>query len=229
MSLGANGSSASFSQSLSHRIRAAKAKAIALRYAAMETQRSTDVSSSQALFDRAVQAMARLDRSSKLAMMSVVVGWFVMNTLDVTLGLLHHGVRFFDIGAVIGDPMRLFFGVDTLLPRIGFGLVCLVCVGAPLASEMVEKKWAWLGYLAPLALILGSGALLYARTSGPLLRPPEDATSLNGSLIHLANDLVQHGSVFVSRRISLGGGVYLALIGSAVLAARGIRRFRRRT
>jgi len=166
----------------------------------METPHSMEVPTTRPPVGRAVRAFAELDRSSKLAIVCVVAGWFFMNTLIVSLGSLQHGVRFLDLSAVIADPTRLFFDIDTPFHRIFFGLICLVCLLAPLAAHLVKKSSAWVGYLAPLALMLFCGVLLYSRAPGDL----------------------------VSRRISVGAGGYLALIGSMVLAAQGIRRFRHR-
>jgi hypothetical protein len=192
----------------------------------MDTPRSMDVSSTQPLLGRALRAIAELDASTKLAMVCLVFGWFFMNTLVVSLGSLDHGVRFFDMGAVIADPTRLFFGVDTSLQRILFGLVCLVCVMAPLAPALAKRRSAWLVYLAPLVLIVVCGGILYWRTSGDFFTAPSDANSINGSLLRFANDLVRRGSGMVSRHVSIGAGGYLALIGGVVLALQGVRRFR---
>jgi hypothetical protein len=192
----------------------------------MDTPRSMDVSSAQPLFGRALRAIGALEASTKLAIICVVFGWFFMNTLVVNLGSLQHGVRFFDIGAVIADPTRLFFGVDTSFQRVFFALICLVCLSAPLAPHLVKKHAAWLGYVAPFALMALSGVILYSRTSGEFFSAPSDANSLSGSLIHFANDLVHRGSDMVSRHVAIGAGGYLAFIGCAVLAVQGVRHFR---
>ncbi len=174
------------------------------------------------------RGLAALDGSSKFAIVCVVFGWFFMNTFVVTLGSLEHGVRFFDMSAVIADPTRLFFGGDTPFHHGFFGLVCLACLIAPLAPHLMKTPSAWIGYLAPLALILACGVLLYWRTSGELFAPPSDPKALSGGLIHFANDLVRRGSDVVSQHVSLGIGSYFSLIGSAVLAVQGVRRSRYR-
>ena len=193
----------------------------------MDTPPSTDISSVQPLYGRTMRAFAELEASTKLAMVCIVFGWFFMNTLVVSLGSLEHGVRFFDMGSVIADPTRLFFGVDTSLQRISFGLICLLCVLAPLVPHMVRKRSAWLAYAAPLALLLVCGAILYSRTSGDFFTTPSDANAVNGSLLRFANDLMRKGSGLVSRHVAIGAGGYLAFIGGVVLAAQGVRRFRR--
>jgi hypothetical protein len=192
----------------------------------MDAPPSTDVSTTHPPLGRAMRAIAALEGSSKLAIVCVLFGWFFMNTLVVTLGSLQHGVRFFDMSAVIADPSRLFFDVDTPFHRICFCLICLLCLLAPLAPHLANKRPAWIGYLAPLALILVCGALLYSRSSGDFITAPADTKSVSGNFIRFANDLVHHGSDLVARHISVGAGGYLALIGSLVLAVQGVRGLR---
>jgi hypothetical protein len=165
-----------------------------------------------------------MDLASKGALAAVFVGWFFMNTFVVSLGALEHGVRFFDMSAMIADPTRLFFGGDTPFHRFFFGLACLSCLAAPLAVEGIHPRFAVCGYAAPLLLIVVCGSLLYWRTSGELFSPPSDAKSLTGGIVHFANDLVHRGSDLVARHLALGAGSYLASVGSAVLAWRGLRR-----
>src|SRR5882757_8861388 len=161
----------------------------------MDAPHSVEVPSNQPPIGRVARAFAELDGSSKLAMVCVVFGWFFMNTLVVSLGSLQHGVRFFDMSAVIADPSRLFFDVDTPFHRICFCLTCLLCLSAPLAPHLVKKRSAWLGYLAPLALILVCGALLYSRSSGDFFAAPTEAKSVSGNFIRFANNLVHHGDL----------------------------------
>jgi hypothetical protein len=172
-------------------------------------------------------ALMALEASSKLAIVCVVFGWFFMRTLAVSLGSLEHGVRFFEMSAVIADPTRLFFGGDNPVHHALFALVCLACLSAPMAAHLTQSRTRWLGHLAPMALMLTCGALLYWRTSGEFLAAPDDAASLQGSLMHFANDLVHRGTDLVSRHVSIGAGSYLAMIGCVVLAVQGIRRFAR--
>ncbi len=144
----------------------------------------------------------------------------------MSLGSLDHGVRFFDMGAVIANPMRLFFGVDAPFQRGVFGLICLLCAAAPLVPFLWPSRSAWLAYFVPLALMLLCAVLLYSRTSGEYFVVPNHAGAAGNSVIRFANDLVHKGSALVSRHIAVGAGGYLALIGSAVLAAQGMRRLR---
>jgi hypothetical protein len=171
-------------------------------------------------------AQRQVDSVSLAALLAVFIGWFFVNTLVVSLGSLQHGVRFFDISSAIADPMRIFFGVDASWQRFVFGFICIGCLLAPIYAHRRGYRWAWVSHLAPLALIVVCGALLYSKTSGEFFATPSDANSLSSSVIRFANNLVNQGSGLVSRHISIGVGGYLAFAGSVVLAATGIRRYR---
>jgi hypothetical protein len=145
-----------------------------------------------------------------LAIGGILIGWFFIDYLVVSLGSLHHGVKFFDMSAMIADPARLFLGVDSSMQRLLFSIICLACLGAPLvAPQLLRDRVAWLAYLAPLALIALCAALLYSQTSAEVF----------------AGDIVQHGGGLAAKHISLGAGGYLALLGSLILGIQGVRRF----
>jgi hypothetical protein len=182
-----------------------------------------------ALVSRLVRAAGELDSPSKFALLCILIGWFLVDTFVVTLGSLQHGVRFFDISAVIADPTRLFFGIQGFAHRIVFGLLCILCLLAPLLPYLRGGRFTWLGHTAPLLLMVICASLLYSRTSSELFAAPSNAGSAASSLIKFANGLVHQGSGMVARHVSIGVGGYLALIACIVLALRGIRRFRNPT
>jgi hypothetical protein len=175
---------------------------------------------------RLIRAAAELDTPSRFALLCIFFGWFLVDTLVVTLGSLQHGVRFFDISALIVDPTRLFFGIQGVWQRILFSLGCVLCLLAPLLPHLGRARAYWLGYLAPLLLMLICGALLYSRTSGEFFAAPSDAGNAAGNLIRFANQLVHQGSGLVTKHVSVAVGGYLALVAGMVLALRGVRRFR---
>jgi hypothetical protein len=176
---------------------------------------------------RLLKAAAQIELASKIAIVCVFFGWFLVDTLVVTLGSLQHGVRFFDISAVIADPSRMFFGLQGSAHRVFFIPLCLVCITAPLLPHFSRNsRVLWLTYIAPLTLMLICGALLFVRTSGEFIAAPSNAGRVAGNLVQFANDLVHHGSDLVARHVSIGIGGYLALAASIVLALRGVRRFR---
>jgi hypothetical protein len=195
----------------------------------MDTPRTLDVAREPTRFGKLLRAAGQIERSSLLAMLAILLGWFFFDTLVVSLGSLQHGVRFFDLSAAIADPTRIFFGVDSSFQRIFFCLICIACLLAPLIPHWRGDRLAWLAYLAPLALMVLCGTLLYSKTSGDFFSAPGDASSWSGSVLRFANNLARQGSGLVSKHISIGAGGYLAFAGTLVLAVRGIRQFRRHT
>jgi len=185
-----------------------------------------EVTAAQEFTGRVVRAVLALETSSKLAIVCCFFGWFLMSTLTVSLGSLQHGVRFYDLAAVIGDPTRLFFGVDSTFQRVAFGFLCLLGLLAPLAPHLVKTRAAWLAYLAPLVLMVLVAVLLYSKNSGEFFPTTNDGQLVSDSLMRLANTLVRRTAAVVSHHVAVGAGAYLALIGSIVLGLQGVRRFR---
>jgi hypothetical protein len=173
-----------------------------------------------------LNAAGQIDLSSKIAIACVFLGWFLLNTLVVTLGSLQHGLRFFDMSAVIADPARMIFGLQGSLHRIFFIPLCVICLFAPLLPHFRRIRLLWLSYAAPLALMAACGVLLFSRTSGEFIAAPSNAGRVGGNLIQFANDLVHRGGDLVARHVSIGVGGYLALAASIVLALQGVRRLR---
>jgi hypothetical protein len=192
----------------------------------MDAPHSMEIPSARPLPARLAEAVGALEATSKLAVVCVFFGWFCMNTLVVSLGSLQHGVRFFDMSALIADPTRLFFDGDTPVHRFLFGLSCLASLAVTVLPHLVKARHAWLAYLAPLLLMVGTMLTLYWRTSGQLFAPPDDPKSMTAGIINFANDLVHRGADIVSRHVSVGAGTYLALIGAVVLFVQGVRRYR---
>jgi hypothetical protein len=191
----------------------------------METPSQLQSPARPPLIARLSRAATELDTVSKFALLCILVGWFLLDTLVVSLGSLQHGVRFFDISSVIADPTRLFFGVQGAARKVLFALVCLLCLLAPLLPHLRRERANWLGYLAPLVLMLICGVVLYSRTSSELFVAPSHAGPIGSNLIRFANGLLHQGTGLVAKHVSVGVGAYVALIAATVLALRGIRRF----
>jgi hypothetical protein len=195
----------------------------------MDTPRSPNVAPPPTPLGKLSAAAGRVDGLSLSAMAAIFIGWFLIDTLVATLGSLQHGVRFFDISAAIADPTRIFYGVDSSFQRICFGLICFICLLGPLLAQRRSHRMAWLAYLAPLALMVLCGALLYSKTSSEFFSAPGDVNTLSSSALRFAHDLVHRGSGLVSKHVSIGAGGYLAFAGSLFLAVQGMRQLRRAT
>src|ERR1700689_760266 len=97
----------------------------------MDAPSNLQSASPPTLTARLLKAAAQIELASKIALVCVFFGWFLVDTLVVTLGSLQHGVRFFDISAVIADPSRMFFGLQGSVHRVLFIPLCIVCMFAP--------------------------------------------------------------------------------------------------
>jgi hypothetical protein len=180
--------------------------------------------------NRWLEAASRLNGITWLALICLAAGWFYLDTLVVTAGPWRRAVHFYDLAAIIANPMQLFLGINHAhLPEvIILTLVCLGVLCTPLAPYLSRSREAWLAYLAPLALMLICGGWLYARTSGDFFTTAADTGTLTSDVVRFANDLFHRGSQPIARRVSLGAGSYVAIIGCLFLAYYGIRRYRER-
>lgn len=174
---------------------------------------------------RLTAAAGDLDTLSKIALVCLVIAWFFADTLVVTLGSIKSGVRFYDLSAVIGDPSRLFFSIDTTFSVIAFGGLCVACALLPLLPHFYRGRFAWFTYCAPLALIVTCALLLYSRASSEFFTSPALANGLGGKVVRFANSLVHQGGGLVARHVAVGLGGYLGALCGLVLAIQGFRRF----
>jgi hypothetical protein len=169
----------------------------------------------------------KLDSTGVVALFCIFLSWFFIDTFTVTLGLLQHGVRFYDVPAVIADPTRMFFGTATTFRTFLFGALCIACLLLPIAVNWRGERWTWFTLCAPLILMLVCGLLLYSSTSGEVFATPTNAAGVSGNLIHFANGLVHRGSGAVARHVNIGVGGYAAFVASLVLAISGVRGFKK--
>jgi hypothetical protein len=175
-----------------------------------------------------LRAASHLDPTTWLAMLCIVIGWFLLNTLAVSLGPINHAFRFYDMLAIIDNPMQLFVGIKPVhyFEVTLFTLVCAGALCAPVMPYVRNDRTSWLAYLVPLLLMVVADLWLYVRTSGDFFATPAEAGTLSSDVIHFANDLLHRGSEPIARRVTIGAGSYLAIVGGVVLAIRGIRGYR---
>jgi hypothetical protein len=193
-----------------------------------ETSAGPGVSAAESTSNAWLRAVSRLDPLTWLALSGIVAGWFFLDTLVVSAGPWRRAVHFYELAAIISNPVRLFLGIDRAqLPAvIAFTVLCLAVLCLPLAPYLSRVREAWLAYLVPLALMLVCGAWLYARTSGDFFNTAPDTGTLTSDVVHFANDLFHRASQPVARRVSIGAGSYVALIGCLFLTWYGVRRYR---
>lgn len=173
-------------------------------------------------------AAARVDAVAIGAIFCILIGWFVLDTVDSEIAGIRLGFHFYQMGSVIAHPARLFTGLAAGdgIRGVLFGALCLAVLAGAFIPQNRAAARLRLAYLAPLALMLVSGALLYERTSGEFFAQSGASDAVSAHLLAFANTVAHRLSAAASRHVSVGLGAYLAFAASLVLAARALPRAR---
>ena len=103
-----------------------------------------------------------------------------------------------------------------------FGTICALAILVALAPLLSRKRIAWLGCVAPFALMALVGAILYHVLSQDLFTDDGSFGDGGSQVIQFANSLAGRIGGLVSRQVHVGAGGYLALAFAAVLAVKGL-------
>jgi hypothetical protein len=160
----------------------------------------------------------------------IALGWFALDSLQVSLGRINHGTRFYELLAVLRYPAALVFGVGEGYGKeiVTFSLLCLAVLWAALAPQLRpapgSRRPGALAGLLPLALMVLMAAELYR--GGVRLNVNAAPDALRADLLRLAQDLLQRAQNGFARHVTAGSGAYLSLGASLVLAVRSLARRR---
>jgi hypothetical protein len=168
----------------------------------------------------------RPDWTVLVAVACLACSWFFMSSLVMDYGAVQLQFRFYNVLTLMHSPGRIVTGAsgdgatwDAWL----FGSVCAAAVLAALAPAVSTRKVAWLGCVAPIALMALSGAILYHGFSQDLVADDGFLGDTGLRLSHLANQLANRVGGMIARQIHVGLGGYLSLASSAFLAVKGLR------
>jgi len=184
------------------------------------------MSAAAAAIQTVLRAAKRWDPLTWLAVICLLLGWFYIKCLIVWVSGIEHGVRFYDLPAIILKPSQLFLGVRHyyVLLALPFGALCLACIYAlTLPYQEGPRRELWLLHALPLILLVVCYAWLYHRTGHDLISTDPDTVA--GDITRLANNIWSRGTSLVTRHVSVAGGAYVAFAGSLFLAARGVRQY----
>jgi hypothetical protein len=172
----------------------------------------------------------RLDWAMTFAIACVACGWFFMSSLIMDLGFTQLQFHFYNVLTLMHSPGRIAtgaFGDGATRDAWLFGIVCALAVLAALAPAVSRRKRAWLGCVAPFALMALSGAILYHGLSQDLVDNSGYLGDTGLRLSHLANELANKVGAVITRRVHVGFGGYLSLAASAFLAVKGLRGYQK--
>jgi len=173
---------------------------------------------------------ARLDWTVPVAVALLAVAWFFMSSLRTDLGAAQLQFHFYNVLTLMRAPGSITtgpFGDAATRDAWLFGTFCFLALVAALAPVFSERKAAWLGCLAPFALMALSGAILYHGFSQPLVADNGLLGETGARLSHLANGLADKVGALITRRIHVGLGGYVAVATSVFLAIQGLLGYRR--
>jgi hypothetical protein len=147
----------------------------------------------------------------------IFIGWFVLDALKTTLGSVGFHFHFYEVAAIIANPLRLELGIGdgAGIITIPFSILCLALVVAP---AVVPSRYATAARVAPLALMLVCGALLYHIAQQDTFAAAGNAGGFTSSLVQLANVISRHTGDLIAQHISLGAGSWVASAGALLLA-----------
>lgn len=167
---------------------------------------------------------ARFDWTVGLAIACVACSWFLLSSLNTDLGAVQLQFYFYNVLTLMRAPARIISGADgDSLDTIAFGILCILTIVASMAPLFSPRREAWLGCVAPLALILLVAAVLYHGLSQDFITDRGDLGDTGSRLIHLANSFAGRMGGVVARRVHVGVGGYLAVLAAAYLAVKGLR------
>lgn len=192
---------------------------------------SAEAPREQAEAPRADGALARVDAIAIGAAVCILIGWFVLNTVDTEFAGVRLGFHFYNMWSVLAHPSRLLTGLadGDGIRSVLFGVICLAVLAVAVVPQTRPTRRPPFAHLAPLVLMVLCGALLYEKTSGEFLAQTNETNALGAHLIAFANTVAHRLSAAATRHISLGLGAYVAFAASIVLAVRGFPRARAST
>jgi hypothetical protein len=174
-----------------------------------------------------VRATTRaVDVPMLLALAAILIGWFLLDTLSMSYGVVRLDFHFYQFAAIIAQPARLLRGIDTAsdLWTLPFTLLCLASLAAALLQGQLRLPGSRFGYLAPLLLMLVCGGILYYETSRDTFTAAVAGNQVTDTLINLGNLMVRRAGTLVAKRISVGAGMWVSAAGALYLAWAGWRR-----
>lgn len=170
----------------------------------------------------------RLDWTVLVAVACLACSWFLMNSLITDLGFLQIQFRFYNVLTLMHAPRTVLTGPGGDSARFDaliFGTLCAAAILAALAPLFSQRRSAWLGCVAPFALMALVGAVLYHTLSQDLIADSGSFGDRGSQIIRFANSLADKVGSVVTRQVHVGAGGYLALASSAVLAVKGLRNY----
>jgi hypothetical protein len=158
-----------------------------------------------------------------VAMVGILVGWYGLDLVLVTVGPLRYDFHFPDAWNLIARPMQTLAATTSRAqPKAGFfAVVCVAALLLPIAPHVLRKRIAWLAYAAPLVLMCVCAIYAYTKFSGQTFANSYHPHTLGARVTDFANRVVGRAGSVSARRVKVGLGVYVSAVASLALAVVG--------
>lgn len=174
------------------------------------------------------EAVARFGAATLGAMIALVLGWFVLSTVNVQIsGSYSEGLTLWKILGVLNSPAEFMRAVRSGNGGAGvYGFLACVALAGPLLPFFIKDRRATLGGLLPLAFMIFVGYQIYAGLISSLQQMNDFANILGGAeAARYARQIAAEVTKEALRAFSLGLGAYLAFAASVFFAGRSVIKY----
>ena len=172
------------------------------------------------------QIIQRVGVVTLIGIISLVISWFYLSCFEFSLPFVGKiSFRFYDLLLIFNNDYNL--AIRETNAGI-WGLACYAALAAPLLPHFVKKRWAWLGYSAPLALLIAVPSIVFMKLM-PVMKefsaaqansPASFADELmTGVVKQAAKEVMKEPTYFI------GMGLYISVIVALFLAGKGFFKF----
>lgn len=169
------------------------------------------------------QASIRLGTPVLVAWAIIIVTWFFMNAINISMGAIGGaGVTFWELLGVVNNAGGLS-GIGGSSSSKGiYGLMAIIALIGPAVSQFWSDKKAHLANCIPFLLMLVVMVIFYMQLRSSVAEVGKMAGGFGGGAIA---DMVSKMMAETMKSIHLGIGAIAAFITSAYLAFVGVNRF----
>lgn len=168
-------------------------------------------------------ASASLGTPVLVAWATVIVTWFFMNTINISVGgISGAGITFWDLLGVVNNSGGLASVGGGAGGKGIYALLAIVALAGPAVSQFWSDNKAHLANCIPLLLMLIVVVIFYIQLRSSVAEMGKMASGLGGSAVA---DMVNNMMAEAMKSVHIGIGAIAAFIASGYLAFVGVKRF----
>jgi hypothetical protein len=192
-----------------------------------QAQKAIELASSQGKIWLSI-AVEKVGLPTLVSIVILAISWLYLSTISIQISAGYkESVTFYQILKAINTSVGLN-GLDGLKYASSgiYGFILIAALLAPTLTHFNSNKYLGLGYCAPLAFMIFIGFSLYMTILDGVNQAKGMANSFGGSQgAAMADKMMSEMLSMTMKAISLGLGLYVALIVAAYLAFIGARKY----